>query len=345
MEKRKLLILMGILCLLLILVVPPFMVACAEEAPAPAPTPTPSPKPEPIVLKAVAFLPIKTDTAYFLQVLTDRVNERAKGELVIDYLGGPEVIPMMDQGEAVSKGVVDINLTSLALHTSIVPEGSALYVSQITMAEERERGFNDFIDKLCREKMNLHYLVRGNYLGFYICTNKKVDKPEDLAGLKVRSLRQADRFIEALGGVPVTVATAEAYSALERGVTDAFAGDLMLLDTMKLHEVLKYVIDHPWQTPSVGIVMNLDSWNRLPTHLQDLITDITVEFDSEVPAYNVEREEQARQMLLDGGMEFIKFSPEDAERYVDLAYNAQWGEIEKAVTPENYAKLKELLTK
>ncbi len=131
---------------------------CAQPAPAPAP----APKPEPIVLKGLAFLPPDRDTVIGLKTFADRVNEKAKGELIIDVLGGPEVIGMFDQPEAVKDGTIDIILTPTAFYGAIVPEGLVLPVSEYEAWEERENGFYDMMVELAKEKMNVYLLQRGD---------------------------------------------------------------------------------------------------------------------------------------------------------------------------------------
>ncbi len=90
MKRKGLLTLLGGICLVTVLAVLPFLGACAQPAPAPTPAPAPPPKPEPITLKALTFLPGKLPTVADFPEFAKRVNERAKGELVIDHLGGPD---------------------------------------------------------------------------------------------------------------------------------------------------------------------------------------------------------------------------------------------------------------
>jgi len=276
----------------------------------------------------------------------DRVNERAKGELVIDYLGGPEVIPTFEQPEAIKSGVVDMIYTSPSFYSAAMPEGRAWMLSEIMPVEERARGFVDYVEKLHNDAMNLHYVGRAFWLsGRYIFTKERVEKPEDLAGLKARAMPTDQNFLKALGMVPVTVPTAEAYTSLERGVVNSYAGTFNDVESFKLYEVLKYGIDEPWCASSLIIIMNLDKWNTIPKHLQNLITDVSVEFDTYIPEAVGAREQKAKQNDIAGGMEMIKFSPEDAERYVKLFYDTEWEVIKGKVSPESYAKLRELLKK
>ena len=90
------------LSLLLIAVLIAGSISCASPAPTPAPAPAPAPKAEPIVLKAIAFLPESNARTIVYRKWLDLINERAKGELVFDFLGGPEVIAYKEQPQAPS---------------------------------------------------------------------------------------------------------------------------------------------------------------------------------------------------------------------------------------------------
>ena len=93
--KRKLVF----LGLILALVALP-ITACAQEAPAPAP----APKPEPIVLTAVQSGPLGGPEFVAWEWYVKEVNQRSGGELKIDVIGGPDVIAVPDQANAVKDG-------------------------------------------------------------------------------------------------------------------------------------------------------------------------------------------------------------------------------------------------
>src|SRR6187401_2841051 len=78
------------------------------------------------------------ETGFFMFV--DRVNERAKGRLKLNYVGGPEAIPAFQLIDAVRGGVVDVASGVGSYFSATVPEGDAMKLSQITPAEERANG-------------------------------------------------------------------------------------------------------------------------------------------------------------------------------------------------------------
>jgi TRAP-type C4-dicarboxylate transport system substrate-binding protein len=61
-----------------------------------------------IELKAVSFLPAMNATSRQFRQYAEKVGEASKGALRIKFLGGPEVIPPFEQGQALSRGVVDM---------------------------------------------------------------------------------------------------------------------------------------------------------------------------------------------------------------------------------------------
>src|SRR5262245_27117728 len=97
------------------------------------------------VLKAVTFLPTNREKMKIKGImLVDRINqlasERAPGELKIQVLGGPEVIPTGNQPIAVRTGTVDMALTCASFYEGLVPVGDIIMLSQVSIEKERESG-------------------------------------------------------------------------------------------------------------------------------------------------------------------------------------------------------------
>ncbi|GAI49592.1 unnamed protein product, partial [marine sediment metagenome] len=137
----------------------------------------------------------------------DQVNERAKGELTIDYLGGPEVVPTFDQPEAVRSGVIDINFSCGNYYTGIVPEGDASIIAPCEPWVDRETGFYDFMVEVFDEA-GIRYL--GNHGGgfstpYYLYTNVRIETPWDLVGQKFRTVPMYIPLLTALGIRPITM--------------------------------------------------------------------------------------------------------------------------------------------
>jgi TRAP-type C4-dicarboxylate transport system substrate-binding protein len=62
----------------------------------------------PVVLKAVSFLPKTNILSSMIIEWFNRTNAMFPGELKVEYRGGPETIPAVEQVEALRRGIIDI---------------------------------------------------------------------------------------------------------------------------------------------------------------------------------------------------------------------------------------------
>jgi len=307
------------------------------------PAPAPAPAPEPITLKAISYK-VKTSSPIpdYIELI-DRINQRAKGELIIEYLGGTEVVDMAEQPEAVKTGVVDMNIMPGTRFAGLLPVAYSLPVTSLSPMVERSGGYYDYMVEQFKTG-NMFYLGRNGQFWFYLATNKAVEKPQELAGQKIRSSSTYNPFVKALGASPVSMKSGEIYLGMERGVVDGYIQPIVGLVDRSLPEVTDYLIDHYfYEGSNPAMVLNLDSWNGLPKHLQDLVMDTTIEFEKEKYPLMEKNSKEARQTAIDQGMEPIKFSTEDAKWYRDLAYSAYFDNMKGKVSPEAFAKVMELL--
>lgn len=167
----------------------------------------------PITLKMVTFLPRGDVNLTALMAFMEDVNKKAKGELEIKYVGGPEAIPGFKQFEAVRTGVVDIILGCESYYGRQVTGAAYTHLSRISPMQERENGYYDFRVELLK-KHKVHYLGRAQYgPWFNIFTNKAVKGPKELKGQKIRVSATYEPFVKTLGAVPVTLPGSDIYTA------------------------------------------------------------------------------------------------------------------------------------
>ncbi len=278
----------------------------------------------------------------------DRINQRAKGELVIDFRGGPEVIAAFDQGKAVQQGAVDIALPPVGFYEAIAPGIGGAMLTQLTPEEERRPGgAYDYLVEL-HKKGGLHYLGRGSYTRedyFYIFSNKRIEKPKDFVGLKIGSATVTRPAVEAWGATLVSVAMPEYYSAMERGLVDALgSAPISAWYSQGVHEVTKYMIDHPYYQSTASVIMNLNKWNSLSEPLKKLITECIIQFENEYADVYEKQRAQLKQKAKEAKVEIYKFSPDVAKWFIETAYNAAW-EYQMKRFPAETPKLRALMSK
>jgi len=295
------------------------------------------------VLKMVTFLPKDDVNLTAWRAYVDEVNKRSKGELVIKFIGGPEAIPSFKQFEAMRTGVVDVIFGCESYYGGAVTGAAYTHLSRLAPPEERKSGYYDLrVDIL--KKHNVFYLGRPEHgVWFHIFTNKLIKRPQELAGQKIRTSATYEPFVRTIGAVPITIPGSEVYTALERGVVDGYAWSVLGNISMGWPEVCKYIIGPKIYSMNLENLINLDTWNSLPKHLQKLLSDLMIENEAKYTKVFEELGEKELKAMQAKGMKMIKFTPEDTQWYVDLAYKAGWDEVLKK-SPDLGAKLKKLLS-
>lgn len=271
------------------------------------------------------------------------VNERLDGRVRVDYLGAEEIVPSFDQLEALRNGVVDVILGAASYYTGQIPEAMAVVYSRRSPVELRESGFYDLMREIHLEKGGVVYLANtGGTAGtaFRLFMNREITTP-DLDGLRIRVTPVYIELVQALNGTPIAMPPSEVYTALERGVVDGYGWSYGGLVDYGWHEVTDYVIDHPFFTANTAVIFNREVWDHLPEDIRAELEEIGKEVEIEAVAYMDDYITREDELLRELGLKFIQFSPEDAEFFLNTAYDTAWSEF-IAAHPEVGPKLREL---
>jgi tripartite ATP-independent transporter DctP family solute receptor len=123
--------------------------------------------------------------------------------------------------------------------------------------------------------------VRLKGLGYYdagarsfYTTQKRLDRPADLAGLKFRvpNSQTAVDMVQTLGGAATPVDWGELYTALQQGVVDGAENNPPSFFTSRHYELSKfYVLDEHTYVPDV-ILMSQHVWEQLSPAEQQILT-------------------------------------------------------------------------
>ena len=103
---------------------------------------------------------------------------------------------------------------------------------------------------------------------------RPVNKPEDLAGVKIRvppGQMIFDTF-QAFGAEPVTTSANLIYDSIKTGKVGAQENPLAILENFRIYEVVKYVsmTNHMWS--GFNQMAHLATWRGLPDDIKDAIT-------------------------------------------------------------------------
>ncbi|MCB5364105.1 TRAP transporter substrate-binding protein DctP [Pusillimonas sp. CC-YST705] len=270
------------------------------------------------------------------------VNENGKGIVQINFVGGPESMPPFEVGNAVRAGVIDMANTTGVFFANMVPEALALSFTPLSMKELRDNGGFELMDKILREKGNMVWLGRTTEgLKYHIWTTKK---PTDgsFSGMKLRSVPIYRAFFQSLGANPLQVPPGEVYTALERGVVDGYGWPSVGIFDLGWQEKTKYLIDPGFYNVEVSLFVNQNTWNKLNDEQRNFLQERVRLLEDAAMAEDAALAEKELKQVIDGGIELIELTPEQAADFTAKATESAWQAIDQG-SPKYGAELRKLL--
>ncbi|MED4016014.1 DctP family TRAP transporter solute-binding subunit [Sutcliffiella cohnii] len=196
------------------------------------------------------------------------------------------------------------------------------------------------------EKDNLKGLVFGEN-GFRHMSNNNgpVESPEDLKGLKLRTLENplhTDTF-KSFGANASPFAFGELYTALQQRTYDAMECPISLYYTNKFFEVQDYLTLSGHVYAATILLMNNDFYKKLPTDLQELVTVASEEYRAEQRQLAQKQDVEFLDKLKENGMQVNDLTEEQRNAFREAAksvydkYIPQIGQelVDKALAANN----------
>lgn len=306
MEKKKLSVLIGSVCLILVLVTLCFMAVCAPKA-APAKT----------VWRLQSALSATYPWVLMYKDWATEVKKRTNGQLEIEIypsaglgLKPSEIlIPVKD-------GILDAAEVVSSYVTGEFPEIGALEIPFLIKSYsdcfKAFEAVHPDLDKWLVQRYKSLPLAYWLSPSVEIYTKKPIRTIEDLRGLKLRSYSWTlARSTELLGAVPTSVTADELYMALKRGALDgAWTGHTTAV-AYKFWEVLKYTTTNLEHSYCLwGIIVNKDKFNALPSDVQKVVHETARKLEADCQAFAKTSAAEGLATLQKNGMEGIAVNPE-----------------------------------
>ena len=278
---------------------------------------------EPVTLRGITPWTADYDLSDSFFQFQQLVSEQCPNLLQVAYLGGPEVAEPNNQFSALTNGVVDVILGAAAYYRTEVPLAAAVQFTTLPPTELRESGYYDLMREVHADEGVVYLANTSGGNKFRIYLKEDLEAP-DFSGLRLRASPVYVPLIEALGGTPVLMSPGDVYTALERGLIDGYGWTYTGIGVFGWNEVSGYVIDHPFYSLDGAILINQSVWDGLGDDARACLEEVGVALEGRVEDFIGSRLEAEDEALKEMGMEFITFSPEDAEAYVDAAMTAGW---------------------
>jgi len=250
----------------------------------------------------------------------DMVKRMSNGRLQIRVYGAGEIVPAMEDFEAVSRGTVEMGHGAAYYWKGKVPAAQFFTAVPFGLTADEMNGWLYYGGgmELWRElyaRYNLVPMAGGNtgvqMAGWF---NKEINSVDDLKGLKMRIPGLGGEVIERAGAEAVNLPGGEIFTSLQTGVIDAteWVGPYNDL-AFGLHQVAKYYYYPGWQEPgpTLEVIANKDAFDKLPPDLQAIVEVASRAMNADLLAEYTARNNAALKELVDKhGVELRKL-PDD----------------------------------
>ena len=248
------------------------------------------------------------------------IEKRSNGQIKIKLFTGGSLTPAPQIYDGVVKGISDFGLSVFAYSPGRFPVISAIdnplgYPDAFVATKTINELYRKFNPKELSDVHVCYLFAHGP--GLLHTASKPVNSLEEVKGMKIRSTGTSQLIVRALGGAPVAMSQGETYDALKKNIVDGTLVPIEALEGFKQAEVLKYTTETYSAAYSQGffVVMNLAKWNSLPKEMQQIITDVSKEYEDITAKAWGDSDESGRKFALNLGHEFIKLSAAESAKF------------------------------
>ena len=235
---------------------------------------------------------------YFQSELMRRVESRT--EHTVNFIEGysGSIVRTSETLEGVQNGIVDIGgfcycfePSNLPLHAFqvMLPFGTMDPTVSLKIAQDVYREI-PYLTNVFEEEFNQKLLARIADAGYNLGTSFDWNTVSDLQGIKIAGAGLNLNWLRYGGATPVQGALPEAYTGLR---TNVYEGWIMFPSAwvqLKLYEPAPYYTmigfgSITWH----GLTINLNTWNRLPAEVQEILLEVGADYEELTGSNNLER--------------------------------------------------------
>jgi len=232
-----------------------------------------------IKLKYANFPPAPTFPCVQMERWKTEVEKRTGGKVVVQTFPGGTLLDAKNMIDGVIAGTADIGCLSMAYQPGrfMVTNATSLPFG-IPNARVGSLVLWDLYEKYKpQEFAGVKVLAMFTTAPNNIMSTVAVKNLEDIKGLDLRASGGAAQVLSAWGANPVGMPMPETVEALQKGVVKGLFSSLEVMKDFKFAETCKYVTMTETSIYPFTVIMNMKSWEALPTDVKKVFDDLRVE--------------------------------------------------------------------
>ncbi len=286
-----------------------------------------------VVLKASHQFPGgKGDVRDEMVQIIAREVAAAKVDLVIKVFPGSSLVKATEQWKAMQTGQIDMTAFPLDYASGSHPQFGATLMPGLVKSHEHALRINasPFMQdiKAIVEQGGAKVLADAWLAGAFGSKGRCIRKPEDAAGLKVRSAGATFAQMWAGAGASiVSIPSSEVYSALQQGVaqgTDTSTGSFV---SFRLYEQLKCVTapgDNALWFMYEPVLISKRSWDRLNDAQKKALTDASKKAEAYFNTESKKLDDEMVSTFKKNNVEVVTLTDAEAQAWREVAQKTSY---------------------
>jgi TRAP-type transport system periplasmic protein len=235
------------------------------------------------------------------------------GQIEVAFFPDNQLGQEIDVINSVKLGVIDMMVSGSSIAANLVPlvgtyDLGYLFSSFLQQTKAFEAGAAAPIEQALLKGANIRIIAWAyNFGSRSVLARKAVNTPDDLAGLKIRTLPNPviTECLRLMGAAATPMAFGEIYTALQAGVLDGLEHDPPTIVASKFYETSKFYSLTRHNFSPLAIYLSETSFNRMPAALREGFVDAAKKAAADTRAHGLTVEQEALAQLKDKGVTVI----------------------------------------
>ena len=264
--------------------------------------------------------PLSREVKTVWEPMLEEMKKRSGGKMTFAMYAGGALGKGTEHFDIVANGLSDMGYFTATWTPGRFPLSDVLSLAVWVDGKDLATDIGNAMYKriLYQEFKNVKMIELNGCIQSFLWTKRPVHSLTDVKGLKVRSPGgHQTHYIKALGAEPVFMPLGDVYMAIERGTVDGLVTCPPLILAYKLHEVTKYGLVTTFGCVTEGVVMNQESWKKMPEDQKRMIEAVGHNPFRTTGGLTREVYKMMMKEIVDKGVKLNTPPPKEAERWFD----------------------------
>jgi TRAP-type C4-dicarboxylate transport system substrate-binding protein len=222
-------------------------------------------------------VPVGYEVKTVWEPMLEELKKRSKGRIHYEMFAGGALGKGPEHYDIVAKGLSDMGYFTATWTPGRFPLTDVLSLATWVDGKDIATDIGNAMYQrvLHQEFPNVKMVELNGCIQAFMWTKKPVRTLEEVRGLRIRTPGgHQTNYIKAIGAEPIFMPLGDVYLAMETGTIDGIVTCPPLFISYKLYEVARYGVVTTFGCVSEGVIMNSESWKKVPEDLKPAFDDV-----------------------------------------------------------------------